>query len=122
MAEAAVTSGKRIVVAATLTSTVAPTVDLIRDAARRAGRAVDLLEVVCAEAWAFFQIGDMPAYAEAIAEAVSGRVDGDDIVVLAQASMAPAVEALRLRGIDALASPDAGVRAAFAEYRRLTAR
>ena len=42
MAEAAVEAGRRITVAATLATTIGPTADLVADAARRAGREVEI--------------------------------------------------------------------------------
>lgn len=113
MAEQAVASGRRIVVAATLPSTLRPTTALIREIAAGAGRDVEMVESLCEDAWPHFERGDRAAYADAIARAVAGNVRDGDIVVLAQASMAPAAELLRTRGVAALASPELGVRAAL---------
>lgn len=118
MAEAAVASGRRIVVAATLQSTVRPTVELMRNVAADADRQIDLVEVMCADAWPHYQRGDHAAYAAAIADAVAAQASGADIVVLAQASMAHAAPLLAARGIDAIASPETGVRAALGIYAR----
>jgi hypothetical protein len=118
MAEQAVASGRRIVVAAALPSTVGPTTDLIRQVAADAGRTPDIVELLCEEAWPHFARGDGPAYAAEIARAVAATARPDDIVVLAQASMAPATELIKARGIQAIASPELGTRAALEAYRR----
>jgi hypothetical protein len=123
MAEQAVASGRSIVVAAALTSTIGPTSALIRQVATQAGRAVDIVELWCEDAWPHFARGDRPAYAAAIAAAVAANARPDQIVVLAQASMAPAAELISAQAIPALASPELGVRAALAAYHdALTAR
>jgi hypothetical protein len=118
MAELAVASRKRIVVAATLPSTLGPTRALIRDVAAAADGTVQVEELVCREAWPHFERGDLGAYAEAIADAVAAAAGAEDLVVLAQASMAPAAERLNARGIATLASPELGVRAALDVFYR----
>ena len=122
MAEHAVATGRRIVVAATLPSTLGPTTDLLRQVAADAGRTVDLVERLCADAWAHFERGDRAAYAEAIADDVASFVAPGDTVVLAQASMAPAAASISAVGIQVFASPELGVRAAVEAYRRVERR
>jgi hypothetical protein len=117
MAEAAVASGRRILVAATLPSTLGPTRALLQQVSNSEGRTIEMVDVLCDQAWPHFARGDRDAYAEEIARAIRAVASDTDIVVLAQASMAPAVEPLKAFGIDALASPELGVRAALAAYR-----
>jgi hypothetical protein len=117
MAEAAVATRRRIVVAAALPSTLKPTLALIADCARAAARTPDVVEVLCEDAWPHFQRGDVERYAEEIARAVRRVATEADVVVLAQASMAPAAPLLNGAGILALASPELGVRAALATMR-----
>jgi hypothetical protein len=121
MAEAAVAGGRRILVAATLQSTVRPTIDLIQQVATETGRTVDVTELLCTDAWPHFQRGDHGAYAATIAATVIAAAGHDDVVVLAQASMAPAAAVLAARGVSAVASPELGVRAALDAYRRVVA-
>jgi hypothetical protein len=118
MAEAAVASGRRILVAATLPSTLGPTKALLQNVADSQQRSIEMVDVLCEHAWPHFARGDRDAYADEIARAVAQVAGAEDIVVLAQASMAPAVSRLEARGIRALASPELGVRAALALYRR----
>jgi hypothetical protein len=121
MAEQAVASGRRIVVAATLPSTLQPTMSLIRQVAEKMGREVDIAEWLCSGAWPHFERGDRDAYAQAVAESVTRAATPEDIVVLAQASMAPAAQLIRQRGIAALASPELGVRVAIERLHRTSA-
>jgi hypothetical protein len=121
MAEAAVASGRRIRVAATLPSTLRPTVALIEQVATEMHRSVTIVEQLCVDAWPHFQRGDHAAYAKAIADAVTAAAGPDDVVVLAQASMAPAEPLINASGLRALSSPELGVREAVQAYRRAIA-
>ncbi|MFG3546392.1 aspartate/glutamate racemase family protein [Streptomyces sp. NPDC047725] len=116
MAAAAVAAGPRVVVLAALESTLAPTAGLVRDEARRAGRAVEVRTCLVDGAWACFEAGDADGYARLVAAAADEVADADAIV-LAQASMAPARRRARTR-IPVLASPGPGL-AAGAEAVRL---
>ncbi|MEO8484627.1 MAG: hypothetical protein ABI634_20655 [Acidobacteriota bacterium] len=121
MAEQAVASGRRIIVAATLPSTLLPTTSLIRQVARDANRAIEMVEWLCEDAWPHFERGDVSGYADAIARSVANIARPLDIVVLAQASMAPAEQPLAASGILALSSPELGVRAALTACREQSA-
>ncbi|MFG3160074.1 aspartate/glutamate racemase family protein [Streptomyces sp. NPDC048232] len=116
MAAAAVAAGPRVVVLAALESTLAPTAALVEEEARRAGRAVRLRTRLVEGAWARFEAGDTEGFLRLVAEAVEA-VTGADVIVLAQASMAPARESARTR-VPVLASPAPGL-AAGAEAARL---
>jgi Asp/Glu/hydantoin racemase len=111
MAEAAVAAGPRIAVLATVESTLEPTRELLRSV----GREVTLTETVCPSAWGFFEAGDHEGYASAIA-AEARRVAPDaDVIVLAQASMAPATALLTDLTIPVLSSPRTAVAQAISE-------
>lgn len=90
MAARAVTLGSRILVAATLASTLGPTRALVQEEAERAGRAVQIEELLIEGAWEHFVAGDQQAYLETIAAALQ-NAPASDVIVLAQASMAAAV-------------------------------
>ena len=113
MAERAVGLGKRIALVATLQSTVAPTEELLRDAARRAGRTIEIAALVCADAWPHFERGDLPSYLDAVSRAIEGAAQDADVVVLAQASMAPAAARASHLSVPVLSSPRLGVQAAL---------
>lgn len=105
MARAAVAVGPRIAVVAAVESTVGPTRALLLDEARRAGRGIELTEVVVPDAWDSFEAGHLDGYRHAIARAARRAAAGVDVVVLAQASMAPALDDLADLVIPVLCSP-----------------
>lgn len=113
MAEHAVRSGSRIAVVAALQSTIAPTVALLTEVAHDMGRTPTIDEVVLADAWSMFEVGDLSGYATAIAAAVDSLDPAIDVVVLAQASMAAAAPLCKTTA-PVLSSPRSAVEAAVA--------
>ncbi|MEV5976467.1 aspartate/glutamate racemase family protein [Streptomyces sp. NPDC052114] len=111
MAAAAVAEGARIVVLATVASTLGPTVTLVEEEARRAGREVSVRAELVDGAWERFEAGDSVGCAEVVAGAVRGVRDAD-VIVLAQASMAPAQRLLSDGTVRVLSSPAPGFAAA----------
>jgi hypothetical protein len=111
----------RILVAVALGSTLGPTTDLLRASATAAGRAIAVEVLRCDEAWVLFEAGRREEFAAAIADLVADAVVTDrtrevprpDVVVLAQASMAPAAELLTGLGVPVLSSPREAVRRAL---------
>jgi glutamate racemase len=88
MAEEAVGRGGRIGVLATLRTTLAPTTALIEATAARLGRAVTVAAGLAEGAYEALVGGD-PARHDALVEAALARAaEENDVVVLAQASMA----------------------------------
>ena len=112
MANFAVRQGRRVLVAAALESTLGPTIDLLRDSARVAGTENQMTTLLVEGAWAYFERGDSECYIDAIAHAIRTGNHGFDVVVLAQASMAPAAARCGNIGIPVLSSPRMGVEAA----------
>ena len=117
MAEAAVQAGQRIAVAATLATTIGPTADLVADAARRAGKEVEIDSVVFAEARARLVAGDAEGHERIIADGLHEAAASADAIVLAQASMTPALARCADIAIPLLTSPRSGLEAAIARYR-----
>ncbi|MBS1809718.1 MAG: hypothetical protein JST84_16270 [Acidobacteria bacterium] len=117
MAEKAVNTGSRIIVAAALVSTLQPTRELILDAAKQAGKEVELIEVLCASAWPKFVAGDQDAYFADIAEELRKVASTGDVIVLAQASMAGAAALCGDLPIPVLSSPRLGLENAIQTYR-----
>lgn len=117
MAEQAVSAGSRIVVAATLKSTLVPTRDIVMDAAREQNRDVEVRELLCESAWAELARGDAEAYHRLIAEDLRRAAEGADVIVLAQASMAKAAERCPDLPVPVLTSPRSGFLAAVETYR-----
>lgn len=120
MAEEAVTRGSRIIVAAALSTTLIPTSELIFAVAREAGKEVQVIELLCEAAWRQFERGDQAAYLREIAEALQGAAEQGDVIVLAQASMARAMEYCPELPIPVLSSPRSGLLAVIKAYRGLT--
>ncbi|MGW3037723.1 aspartate/glutamate racemase family protein [Streptomyces sp. NPDC001178] len=110
MAAAAVAAGSRIVVLASVESTFGPTVALIEDEARRAGRPVEVRPRLVEGAWDRFAAGDGEGCARLVA-AAADAVTGADAIVLAQGSMAPAQQ-LTTTAVPVLSSPRPGLAAA----------
>ncbi|MGN9758329.1 aspartate/glutamate racemase family protein [Streptomyces sp. SD31] len=109
MAAAAVAEGPRVVVLATVESTLGPTVSLIEEEARRAGRPVDVRTRLVEGAWERFDAGDVDGCARLVASAADQVTDAD-AVVLAQVSLTRARQ-LTTTPVPVLSSPRLGLAA-----------
>uniref|UniRef100_UPI0035CAE0CD aspartate/glutamate racemase family protein n=1 Tax=uncultured Sphingomonas sp. TaxID=158754 RepID=UPI0035CAE0CD len=111
MAEKAVASGTRIGVVATLSTTLDPTVELIRRVAAEQGKAVEIVAHVCEGAFAAVMAGDGATHDRIVGAALTETMQGMDVIVLAQASMARVVAALPAGAVSApvLSSPELGI-------------
>ena len=114
MAEAAVADGGRIVALACIESTLAPTCDLLREAAASAGRPVEIEALLIPGAWDHFLAGDRTRYLQTIADAIAAQDGKADVIVLAQASMADAAAVCGPLNSPVLSSPRLGLRRALA--------
>jgi Asp/Glu/hydantoin racemase len=112
MAEEAVRAGRRIGVAATLRTTLEPTVALLREKAAEAGRAVQLVESLAEGAFEAVIAGDTVTHDRILSESLLRLVSEVDVVVLAQASMARVVQQLPAGAVRVpiLSSPELAVR------------
>ncbi|RDI50496.1 aspartate/glutamate racemase family protein [Microvirga subterranea] len=88
MARDAVSRGSRIGVLATLSTTLKPTGDLLRRTAQEQARTIVLDEVLVEGAYAALLQGDQTRHNALIACALDAATRSNDLVVLAQASMA----------------------------------
>jgi Asp/Glu/hydantoin racemase len=88
MAEEAVRTAARIGVAATLATTLEPTVRLLQAKAAALGRSVELRPTLVAGAYQRLMAGDKDGHDTLIVEALAALAPQVDAVVLAQASMA----------------------------------
>ncbi|WP_068085910.1 aspartate/glutamate racemase family protein [Novosphingobium rosa] len=111
MAEAAVARGRRIGVVATLSTTLAPTADLVRRIAAEQGKEIELVEHLCEGAFDAVMAGDGATHDRIVGQAITQAMAGLDAIVLAQASMARVVDALPPEDVPAptFASPRLGV-------------
>jgi glutamate racemase len=117
MAEAAVSTGRRITVLAALESTVGPTTNLLADVAKSKGADVDLTVRLCNSAWECFEQGDLDGYISIVARECDAAAHSSDVIVLAQASMARAAE-LCTTQVPVISSPLLAVQAAINEARQ----
>jgi hypothetical protein len=117
MAARAVQLGSRIIVVATLRSTIEPTRDLVLGEARRAGKQVEVIEVLCEGAWQWFEKGEPAQYLQAIATTLEQVAEQGDVIALAQASMAGAATLCAHLGKPILSSPRIGLETALEAYR-----
>lgn len=113
MADLAVRSGPRILVVAALESALGPTQALLQQSAAARDCSVVIDALLVAQAWQHFERGDRDAYIAGVEAGVRRANPSADVIVLAQASMAPAAEHLADLGVPVLASPRLGVRAAI---------
>lgn len=111
MAERAVQLGSRIGVMATLRTTLEPTMALLEEKAREAGRDVTLVPSLCDGAFEAVLAGDTATHDRILSKALLEEMEGVDVVVLAQASMARVVEAMGPGALPmpVLSSPEASV-------------
>lgn len=112
MADRAIATGSRIGVAATLPSTLEPTVDLIRRTAAAAGREVAIDARVIDGAFQAVMNGQTDTHDTLVASAIAELSRTTDVIVLAQASMARVTDALPpdQRPVPILTSPRLAVR------------
>ena len=109
MADEAVEKGERILIVAALASTIEPTRRLVEDSATIRARQVNIRTMVVQSAWPFFLSGDLAAYYAQIEHAIHGQAGNTDVVVLAQASMAPVAGRFIGDHLQVLSSPELGV-------------
>jgi Asp/Glu/hydantoin racemase len=111
MAEKAVAQGRKVGVIATLSTTLAPTVDLVRRKAAESGRDVEVVEHLCEGAFEAVMAGDGATHDRIVGQALTEAMKGVDAIVLAQASMARVVSTLPPEAIPApvFSSPELGV-------------
>ena len=109
MADRAVRLGPGILIVAALESTLAPTIALIRESATDLNLPVDIESVVASGAWPLFINGRHDEYVNRIAQTVRAYSGTATVVVLAQASMAPAQDELRNFTREVLSSSALGV-------------
>ena len=112
MAKLAVEQGKRVGVIATLGTTLAPTSAQVRRKASEADKHVDIVECLCEGAFEAVMAGDTASHDRIVGEALTNKLRGVDVIVLAQASMARVLEGLPAGAVKAtvLASPELGVK------------
>ncbi len=94
MAETAVKAGSKIGVAATLSTTLNPTFNLLVHKADQLQKEIELISLLCEDAYLELMNGNKAKHDQILAENLKQLGEQTDVVVLAQASMASAVTAL----------------------------
>lgn len=111
MAEKAVTLGRKIGVVATVLTTLAPTVRLIRAKALTAYKEIEITEALAEGAFQSLLDGKPELHDEIVKRTIESLADKVDVVVLAQVSMARLVPQLVAMKVPVLSSPQSGVQA-----------
>ncbi|MES1973994.1 MAG: aspartate/glutamate racemase family protein [Pseudomonadota bacterium] len=111
MAEAAVATGQRIGVLATLSTTLKPTADLVRRVAEEQGKQIEIVEHICEGAFDAVMAGDGATHDRIVGLGLTEAMKGMDAIVLAQASMARVLATLPEGAVSApvFSSPELGV-------------
>jgi Asp/Glu/hydantoin racemase len=109
MAERAVEIGKKIGVAATVQTTLEPTVRLIERKASERGKEIQVERALCSEAFTALLAGEGEKHDELLITAVRDLAERNDVVVLAQVSMARLTERLADLPKPVLSSPALGI-------------
>ena len=123
MAERAIAAGNRIGVLATLSTTLDPTVALVRRTAAEMSKHVEVVEHLCEGAFEAVMAGDTATHDRVVGTAIRETMKGVDAILLAQASMARVLDSLRPEEIPApvFTSPELGVERARDVLERLAA-
>ena len=109
MAEEAVRRGTRIGVLATLATTLDPTCRLIESKAREAGKTIAIRRELAGDAFEQLSRGNADEHDRLLRAALQRLAATEDVIVLAQASMARLVEgAANEWAVPILASPTLG--------------
>lgn len=107
MVDKAVQQGTRVGVLATLSSTMEPTVALVKHRAEASGQTVDVVPKICEGAFDAVMAGDTERHDALVREGLLSMIDDVDVVILAQASMARVADQLSEseRRVPVLSSP-----------------
>jgi Asp/Glu/hydantoin racemase len=109
MVEAAIGQGKRIAVLATVETTLKPTLEFVRRKAQEAGKEIEIIPTLMAEAFTALLAGDTATHDRIVSAGLRAALAQADVVILAQASMARVMEGMEKPSIPVLTSPEAGV-------------
>ena len=105
MAEAAVSKGRRIGVAATLRTTLDPTLELLETTARQNAKSIETVPCLCEGAFEAVINGQTDRHDSMVVEALQKLMKTVDVVVLAQASMARVDSSIPVTGSPIRSSP-----------------
>lgn len=112
MADEAVATGGPVALVAAFEPTIAVTRDLILNSAEAVGVPLDVTTYLVPDCWDAFLSGDIDAYYAQIAAYLSALNATSGVIVLAQASMVPAVPFAQGVSVPILSSVESGFQAA----------
>jgi Asp/Glu/hydantoin racemase len=114
MADYAVSMARRIGIIATLSTTLAPTTQLVQARADAQGRTVELITYLCEGAFEALMAGDLATHDAQVKAGLAELAQKVDVIILAQVSMARVADALpdHEKVVPILSSPQSGVDAA----------
>jgi len=115
MMEAAVKTGKRIGLLATLSTTVPSSERLLKIAANEAGKDIDCRTVLCGEAFAEYSKGNIQKHNEILLAAIDKLSKEADCIVMAQLSMSALAPELKNTAVPVYNSGETG----FARVREM---
>jgi len=117
MAERAVTLGRRIGILCTTSSTQGPSADLVREHAARLGNKIAVEPHLVAGAFQALSSGDRDGHDALVCDAAGELAGRNDVVVLAQASMAHLADRLQAAlPVPVLSSPPLCIEALVRHY------
>jgi Asp/Glu/hydantoin racemase len=94
MVDQAISLGSRIGVVATAPTALKPTTDLVRARAEKAGQQVEVEAVLCSDAYTAIMAGDVATHDQLVGEVIKELMARNQVIVLAQASMARVIETI----------------------------
>ncbi len=94
MVNNAINTGRQIGIAATAPTTLKPTTELVQARAAAMGKSVQIESVLCEGAYAALFSGDSQKHDRIVAEVLRNLMKRNDVVILAQASMARVAQAM----------------------------
>ncbi len=94
MVDAALHAGRRIGIAATAPTTLKPTTELVHSRAACLGLQVEVESVLCEGAYDALFSGDPQKHDQIVTEVLRGLMTRNDVIILAQASMARVAQAI----------------------------
>lgn len=121
LADLAVATGTRIGVVATIPTTLDPTVALIKRQAALQGKEIEVISTLCEGAFQAVAAGDTATHDRLVTVGIRELMPQADVIVLAQASMARAANAIpeNERSVPILSSPQLAVNATQDVIRKL---
>lgn len=109
MVDDAISRGGRIAVLATVATTLRPTLAYVERKAQESGKTLHITSLLMEEAFHALLKGDMATHDRIVADGLKSAFAENDVVMLAQASMARVLQQLPTPPVPVLTSPESGI-------------